>query len=64
MRHIQPGKESRGERAVRAIGHFGFSKMETPQSPLQNLWGFYRFQKVSPAVLPACSMTFQYCSTI
>ena len=64
MRHIQPGKESRGERAVRAIGHFGFSKMETPQSPLKNLWGFHTFQKVSPAVLPACSMTFQYCSTI
>ena len=54
MRHTQPGKESGGERVVRAISHCGFSK------PLWNLWELHRFQRVSPAVPPACSMTFQY----
>lgn len=64
MRRVQPGKESGGERVVTAVSHFGVSIMETPRSPLQKLWGFHRLQKVSPAVLLACSTAFPYFSTV
>lgn len=64
MRPVQLGKESEGERVATAVSHFGFSIMETPRSPLRNLWRFYRLQKVSPAVLPACSTAFPYFSTV
>lgn len=48
MRHIQPGKESRGERAVRAIGHFGFSKMETPQVSIAEPLGIPQVPESKP----------------